>query len=193
MRQPPDTIALSYLNALEYCPRRFYYEFVEGEMLANEFVLEGTLQHQHADEAGQKQEDGEIRISRLYLCSENLHIAGFDPYIGYLHSSAYGRPALALDLMEEFRPLIVDSVVIALLNNRMLSPDDFQQEMGAYRLKKEPRKIFLTNLEERFNEEVTHPVFAYKTKYKHCIELQARLVAKYLTGEIPAYIPFVMR
>jgi len=122
-----------------------------------------------------------------------IQIVGFDPYIGYLHSSVYGRPALALDLMEEFRPIIVDSIVLTLLNNRMLTADDFQVELGAYRLKNEPRKRFLTRFEERLNEEVTHPVFSYKTKYRRCIELQARLIAKYLTGEISDYPPLILR
>ncbi len=122
-----------------------------------------------------------------------VQMVGFDQFIGYLHSSSYGRPALALDLMEEFRPLIVDSVVLTLINNRMLMPGDFMVELGAYRLKKEPRKVFLTRFEERLNEEVTHPVFGYKVKYRRCIELQARLVAKYLTGEIAEYPPFTSR
>jgi CRISPR-associated protein Cas1 len=122
-----------------------------------------------------------------------VQVVGFDQFIGYLHSSVYGRPALALDLMEEFRPIIVDSVVLTLLNNRMLTKDDFHSELGAYRLKKEPRKIFLTRFEERLNEEITHPVFGYKTKYRRCIELQARLIAKYLTGEINEYPPFIIR
>lgn len=122
-----------------------------------------------------------------------VQIVGFDQFVGYLHSSAYGRPALALDLMEEFRPLIVDSVVLKLLNNRMLTLDDFHVELGAYRLKKEPRKLFLTAFEERLNEELTHPIFGYKTKYRRCIELQARLIAKYLTGEIDTYPPLIMR
>lgn len=122
-----------------------------------------------------------------------VQIVGFDQYIGYLHSSTYGRPALALDLMEEFRPLIVDSVVLTLLNNRMLTPNDFHVELGAYRLKKEPRKLFLKRFEERLNEEITHPIFGYRTRYRRCIELQARLIAKYLTGEIDAYPPFVSR
>ncbi len=122
-----------------------------------------------------------------------VQVVGFDQYIGYLHSSVYGRAALALDLMEEFRPLIVDSVVLTLLNNRMLTPEDFHVELGAYRLKKEPRKLFLTKFEERLNEEMTHPVFAYRTKYRRCIELQARLLAKYVTGEIEAYPHLVMR
>jgi CRISP-associated protein Cas1 len=122
-----------------------------------------------------------------------VQIVGFDQYIGYLHSSTYGRPALALDLMEEFRPLIVDSVVLTLLNNRMLTLNDFHVELGAYRLKKEPRKLFLTKFEERLNEEITHPVFGYKTKYRRCIEIQARLVAKYLTDDINEYPPLIVR
>lgn len=122
-----------------------------------------------------------------------VQVVGFDQFVGYLHSSVYGRPALALDLMEEFRPVIVDSVVLTLLNNRMLTRDDFVVELGAYRLKKEPRKIFLQRFEERLNEEITHPVFGYKVKYRRCIELQARLVAKYLTGEIDEYPPFIIR
>lgn len=125
--------------------------------------------------------------------SSAVQVVGFDPYIGYLHSSVYGRPALALDLMEEFRPIIVDSVVLKVLNNRMLTKDDFHVELGAYRLKKEPRKLFLTKFEERLNEEVTHPTFGKKAKYRRCIELQARLVAKYLTGEINAYPPMVVK
>ncbi len=74
----PETIPLSYLNALEYCPRRFHYEFVQGDMLRNEFVLEGTLIHQNADQPGQHtSQDGEIQINHLYLYSERLRLSGF--------------------------------------------------------------------------------------------------------------------
>jgi CRISPR-associated exonuclease Cas4 len=76
-RPEPETIPISYLNALEYCPRRFYYEFVQGDMLVNEFVLEGTLLHQQADEPGQHREDGVTQINRLYLHSETLRLTGF--------------------------------------------------------------------------------------------------------------------
>ncbi len=76
-RPEPESIPLSYLNALEYCPRRFYYEFVQGDMLVNEFVLEGTLLHQRADEPGSHTEEGTTQINRLYLHSETLRLAGF--------------------------------------------------------------------------------------------------------------------
>jgi CRISPR-associated protein Cas1 len=120
-------------------------------------------------------------------------LVGFDHFVGYLHSSFYGRPSLALDLVEEFRPIIVDSLVLTLLNNRMLTPKDFVVELGAYRLKEEKRKVFFTKFEERLNEEMQHPLFSYKTTYLRCIELQARLLAKYLTGEIDAYPPLRIR
>jgi CRISPR-associated protein Cas1 len=121
-----------------------------------------------------------------------IQLVGFDHFVGYLHSSFYGRPALALDIMEEFRPVIVDSVVLTLLNNRMFTPKDFVIELGAYRLKDERRKMFFTKFEERLNEEVSHPVFGYKATYRRCIELQGRLLAKYVTGEIEEYPPFLV-
>src|SRR6266849_4594721 len=74
----PESIPLSFLNAIEYCPRRFYYEFVQGDMLKNEFVLEGELLHERADQPGQHTtSDGETRINHLYLYSEELHLSGF--------------------------------------------------------------------------------------------------------------------
>src|SRR6266699_2060456 len=122
-----------------------------------------------------------------------VQVVGFDHFVGYLHSSFYGRPSLALDLVEEFRPIIVDSVVLNMLNHRMLTLDDFVVELGAYHLKQEKRKVFFTKLEERLNEEVQHPLFGYRTTYRRCVELQARLLAKYLTGEIDAYPPLRIR
>ncbi len=122
--------------------------------------------------------------------SSAVQLVGFDHFVGYLHSSSYGRPSLALDLMEEFRPVIVDSVVLTLLNNRMFTKNDFVVELGAYRLKDERRSFFFTKFEERLNEEITHPIFGYKVTYRRCIELQARLLAKFVTGEIEKYTPF---
>lgn len=122
-----------------------------------------------------------------------VQAVGFDHFVGYLHSSFYGRPSLALDILEEFRPLIVDSVVLTLLNHRILTPDDFVVESGAYRLKQEKRNVFFEIFEDRLNEEISHPTFGYKTSYRRCIELQARLLAKYLTGEITAYPPLRTR
>ncbi len=122
-----------------------------------------------------------------------VQLVGFDHFVGYLHSTFYGRPALALDLMEEFRPVIVDSMVIELLNHRMLTPADFVVEVGTYRLKQEKRALFFTRLEERLNQEIQHPVFGYQTSYRRCLELQARLLGKVVTGEIDEYPPLLVR
>lgn len=123
-----------------------------------------------------------------------LCTVGLDPYIGYLHGTRFGKPALALDLMEEFRPLIVDSVVLSLFNNNILQTKDFIVELGgACRLTDSARRTFLAKLESRFDETITHPIFNYKATYRRCLELQARLLAKALMAEIPTYPPFTVR
>jgi CRISPR-associated protein Cas1 len=122
-----------------------------------------------------------------------LASVGFDPYIGYLHASRYGKPALALDVMEEFRPVIVDSVVLTLLNNHQLEQKDFRQELGSTLMTDAAKRLFLQKFEERMQETIKHPVFGYSVSYRRCIELQARLLGKYLTGEVERYRPFVVR
>lgn len=122
-----------------------------------------------------------------------LASVGFDPYIGYLHSSRYGKPALALDLLEEFRPVIVDSVVLNHLNNRQVELKDFRQELNCFLMTDLTKRLFLQKFEERMQETILHPIFGYKVSYRRCIELQARLLGKYLLGEIEAYTPFAVR
>lgn len=126
-------------------------------------------------------------------CTLAAYAVGFDPYIGFYHQPRFGRPALALDLMEEFRPLIADSVVLTILNNRILNEKDFVQAGDAVNLTSGGRKLFFEFYEKRLNATITHPVFDYKVSYRRAIELQFRLLAKALTGEIEAYIPFMTR
>lgn len=111
-------------------------------------------------------------------------IVGFDPYIGFLHSTQYGKPALALDLVEAFRAPVVDSVVLTLLNNHILTADDFEETLGAWRLRDHGRRLFLQKFEERLNTEIVHPVFKYKASYRRCLELQLRLLSRWLLGEL---------
>ena len=120
-------------------------------------------------------------------------LVGLDPYIGFLHSPGYGKAALALDIIEEFRPLIVDPVVVTLLNTGVLRQRDFMDDFGSIRLTDEARKLFLEKLEERLNSTIQHPYFGYKATYRRCIELQVRLLGKALQGEIPHYPPFIVR
>lgn len=129
----------------------------------------------------------------LHQALAALQVVGLDPYIGFLHSTQYSKPALALDLMEEFRAPVVDSVVLTLINNRVLQADDFEEEFGAWRLKDGPRRTFLQKFEERMSSEIHHPTFGDTVTYRRCIEVQARLLAKVLTGELAEYPPFKVR
>ncbi len=122
-----------------------------------------------------------------------LSIAGLDPYIGFYHSSRYGRPALALDLMEEFRTVIVDSLVVALVNKSMIDRGHFVAKYGGVYLDEKGRETFFRAYEEKINTEVIHPVFGYRAPYRRVIEIQARLLAKVVAGDVPRYIPYKMR
>ncbi len=122
-----------------------------------------------------------------------IHAVGLDPGLGVLHQPGFGKPALALDLIEAFRPIIVDSVIITMVNTGQITPHDLDEEVGAYRLKDDARRAFLEKLEARLSERVQHPVFGYQTSYRRCIELQARLFAKYAQGEIAQFVPFTVR
>lgn len=126
-------------------------------------------------------------------CTVAALAVGFDPYIGLYHQPRYGRPALALDVMEEFRPLIADSAVLTAINNRMITPADFVQAGDAVNLTPAGRKRFFHVYEKRMSDTVTHPLFDYKVSYRRAIELQLRLLARTLTGEIERYLPFTTR
>lgn len=121
------------------------------------------------------------------------HALGFDPYWGFYHQPRFGRPALALDLMEPFRPLIADSTVLTLINTRMITPVDFIQSGPAVSLKPSGRKNFFRGYELRMDTLVTHPLFEYRVSYRRLLEIQARLLARFLNGEIDDYPVFVTR
>lgn len=126
-------------------------------------------------------------------CTVAALAVGFDPYIGLYHQPRFGRPALALDVMEEFRPLIADSAVITAINTRMIAPTDFVQAGDAVNLTPAGRKRFFQAYEKRMSDTITHPLFDYKVSYRRAIELQFRLLARTLTGEIDRYLPFTTR
>lgn len=118
---------------------------------------------------------------------------GFDPYLGFYHQPRYGRPALALDMMEELRPLVVDSLVLSAINTGAVRTSDFLRRGGACAFTQPGRAKFLRAYERRMDEEVTHPIFGYRLSYRRVLEVQLRLLARALTGEIPSYPPFTTR
>lgn len=122
-----------------------------------------------------------------------LTAVGFDPYRGFYHQPRYGRPALALDMMEPFRPLIADSSVIQAINNGEVRPSDFISVAGSVALTNDGRKRFIGTFERRLSQEVTHPLFGYKLSYRRLLELQSRLLARHLFGEIAEFPNFTTR
>lgn len=118
---------------------------------------------------------------------------GFDPYIGFYHQPRFGRPALALDLMEPFRPILADSAVLTAINNRMITPDDFIRVGPSVALKPEARKHLFRAYEQRMDTVATHPLFDYRVSYRRILEIQTRLLARYITGEVHQYTTFVTR
>jgi len=131
------------------------------------------------------------------MLSKDLTIAcyavGFDPYLGFYHRLRHGRPALALDLMEPFRPLIADSAVLSAINTKMVTEKDFVRAGGAVALTPSGRKGFFRAYELRMDSLVTHPLFEYRVSYRRLLEIQARLLARVIEGEIASYPVFVTR
>jgi len=155
------------------------------------------------------------------LLTQNLitacEVVGLDPYDGFFHADKYGRPALALDLVEEFRGPVVDSVVQLVINKRVVGPDDFETrpatedsrpatggprpatggprlptEGGTYLSDRGLRK-FLEQYTHRLNTEIVHPYYDRRLTYQRVFEVQARLLAKTIQGELDKYRPFRVR
>ena len=122
-----------------------------------------------------------------------LSAVGLDPFRGFYHQPRYGRPALALDLMEPFRPLIADSSVIQLINNGEVSRRDFLIGAGSVSLRSGGRRRVIAAYERRLDQEVTHPLLGYRLSYRRLLEVQARLFGRYLLGELAAYPNFTTR
>ena len=122
-----------------------------------------------------------------------LAAVGFDAYRGLYHQPRYGRPALALDLMEPFRPLVADSVVVQAINNGEVKPTDFKAAAGSVNLSADGRRRFISTFERRLGHEVVHPLFGYRVSYRRLMEMQARLFGRFLLGELPEYPNFTTR
>jgi CRISP-associated protein Cas1 len=121
------------------------------------------------------------------------HAIGFDPYVGFYHQPRFGRPALSLDLMEGFRPLVAESAVLTAVNSRMITPTDFIAAGRSVALTAAGRKAVLRAYEQRMDILATHPLFGYRVSYRRILEIQARLLARVVTGEVPEYAGFETR
>jgi CRISPR-associated protein Cas1 len=187
---PQADSALGSLLGLEGAGTASYFG-VFGNLLKGSWEFERRQRRPPRDPVNALLSFGYVLL--MNQVSSAISVVGLDPYVGFLHSSQYGKPALALDVMETFRPLVVDSVVLTLLNNRVLTERDFREELGAWWLTDAGRRTFLAKFEERLDTTIQHPVFDYKATYRRSLELEVRLVAKWLMGEVPEFKPFTVR
>jgi CRISP-associated protein Cas1 len=137
-------------------------------------------------------------LSYLYgILTKELFVTllavGFDPYLGFYHQPRYGRPALALDMMEEFRPIIADSTAMTLFNNEELTAKDFIRTGIGISLAPQAKKTVVAGYERRMQTEISHPFFGYTVSYRRILEVQARLLARVLSGELKEYPAFITR
>lgn len=126
-------------------------------------------------------------------CSSALVRVGLDADLGLLHEPVPGRPALALDLMEPFRPLIVDSIVLRLWNTRSTDESDFVAIGEGVYAKDRAKRVLIEAYEHRVNELVTHAQFNYRMSYRRIFEVESRLLARHLLGELPEWQPLTTR
>jgi CRISPR-associated protein Cas1 len=130
----------------------------------------------------------------LHDCAAALAAAGLDPSVGFLHADRPGRPSLALDLMEEFRPLIADRLVLALVNRRQIGPNDFSfRDGGAVEMSDSARRGFVAAYQQRKAETLTHPILETETRVGSLVFLQAKLLARHIRGDLPEYPPCLLK
>ena len=127
-------------------------------------------------------------------CIAALTAAGLDPDVGYLHVDRPGRPSLALDLMEEFRTLVADRLVLSLINRQQITPDQFAtRDGGAVELTESGRKALVQGYVARKRDEVTHPLTGTAARVSQLPFLQAKILARCLRGDCDIYLPCVLR
>lgn len=122
-----------------------------------------------------------------------LQGVGFEPLMGMYHRTRYGKPALALDMMEPFRPVIADSVALGVVNNGEIGESDFYEREGGVLLAPAARKRLIESYERRLAMEIEHPLFGYRCSYRRIFELEARLLGRHILGELDRYEPFRIR
>lgn len=185
----------SLLGSEGVAAARYYREFQKmlrtEDEAALQFDFNGRNHRPPKDPVNALLSFGYAMLAREWTVA--LAAVGLDPYRGFFHQPRFGRPALALDMMEPFRPLIVDSAVLTAINNEEVHKTDFVSAAGSCTLSESGRKRFIAVYERRLSQEVTHPLFGYQLSYRRLLEVQSRLLIRHLAGEIPRYPNFVTR
>lgn len=194
LRALPNAGDLDAVRGIEGEAARSYFEMLNLLVRADRrelFVMNGRSRRPPRDRMN-------ALLSFLYSmwmndCRSAIEVAGLDPQLGFLHALRPGRAALALDLVEEFRPF-ADRLALALVNRGQLGPKDFvEREGGAVLLEGDARKAVVVAYQERKKEALTHPLLAEAVPLGLVPMVQARLLARHIRGEAPTYVPFATR
>ena len=184
----------------------FFTPRVEGDSAATYFSALGELILRNQDEFAFSRrvrrpptDPVNAMLSLFYTvlmmdCASALEGVGLDSYVGVLHTDRPGRRSLALDLMEELRPVMVDRFVLTAINNRMVSPEDFDVlESGEVRLGEDARKTLFASWQERKRNEIVHPYLKEKIPWGLVPHVQALLLARFIRGDLDGYPAFLWK
>jgi len=194
LRRLPGITDLNELRGAEGEAARAYFEAFGSMVRQNkeDFAIDGRTRRPPRDPTN-------CVLSFLYAllrseCAAALEAVGLDPQVGYLHALRPGRPALALDLMEEFRPVLADRLALTLVNRQQLTAGDFETlPDGAIRLTENGRKTVITAYQKRKEAEIRHRVLKQPVPLGLTPHVQARLLARHLRDELEVYPPFLYR
>jgi CRISPR-associated protein Cas1 len=192
IRYAQAATSLDSLRGIEGDAATLYFAAFNSMLTNNSFQLSGRNKRPPTDPLN-------ALLSFLYTllahdCRSALESCGLDPQCGFLHRDRSGRPSLALDLMEEFRPLLADRATLTLINRNQIKTSDFKDtENGAVLLKDDARKTVLKHWQERKQSEILHPLLEEKVSLGLLPQLQARLLSRYLRGDIDAYPAYLAR
>jgi CRISPR-associated protein Cas1 len=194
--QADRATALDELLGIEGTAARIYFQHFGGMIKVDDAALP-VFSFEHRNRRPPRDPVNALLSLAYSLLSKDLTIValavGLDPFWGFFHQPRYGRPALALDLMEMFRPLVADSAVITATNTGMVTLSDFVTVGPSVSMQPGGRKGLLRAYEQRIDTLVTHPVFDYRVSYRRVFEIQTRLLARYLAGEIAEWPTFETR
>ncbi|MDX2270809.1 MAG: type I-C CRISPR-associated endonuclease Cas1c [Cyanobacteriota bacterium] len=194
IRAIENTSDLDTLRGIEGSAARAYFAAFSSMIRLNRETFEFTERSRRPP-----RDPVNALLSLAYALLTNECVAacesvGLDPQVGFLHAIRPGRPALALDLMEELRSVIADRLVLTLINRNQIKPDDFiDRPGGGIYLTDSARKIFLAAYQKRKQEDITHPVLGSQVPYGLIAHIQARLLARHLRCDLPSYPPFLYR
>ncbi len=192
--QTRSETALDSVRGREGDAARVYFDVFDHLIVANkdDFYFRGRNRRPPLDNMN-------ALLSFLYTllahdAASALEAVGLDPAVGFLHRDRPGRPGLALDLMEEFRPFLADRVALSLVNLRQVQPKGFTcSETGDVRMDDETRKQVLVAWQTRKREEIRHPFTEEKMEIGLLVHMQALLLARFIRGDLDGYPPFIWK